>query len=145
MYRNFSHFSQIQGRNFCSHHLLTFFLSLEFELVCVCLFSLMTLIFWFSQAWPTMLMSPRVWVSQEFPRILSTLEFVWVWRSLRASRLRWQWFMVYTDSFAKLPLRDRREKAFQRKSYLLLSFRTGCQGVVSRFHLEVVLLWVDGC
>lgn len=39
MYRNFSHFSQIQDRNFCSHHLLTFFLSLEFELVCVSVFT----------------------------------------------------------------------------------------------------------
>lgn len=36
MYRNLSHFNQIQGTCFCSHHLLTFFLSLEFELVCEC-------------------------------------------------------------------------------------------------------------
>lgn len=39
MYRNFSHFSQIQGRNSCSPHLLTFFLSLEFELVCASVFT----------------------------------------------------------------------------------------------------------
>lgn len=39
MYRNFSHCSQIHGRLFCSHHLLTFFLSLELELVCVSVFT----------------------------------------------------------------------------------------------------------